>query len=414
VTATLRSLTTRTPGLVVTEHELDVPLDHAQPDGPTITVFAREVAEPDGLDKPFLVYLQGGPGFEAVRPTRHPSSSGWMDRALKDFRVLMLDQRGTGRSTPVGEVPGTVEEQVAYLTCFRADSIVADAELLRRALGVERWSVLGQSFGGFCTLRYLSAAPEGLAGAYLTGGLPPIGLHPDEVYAATFARTLERTRRYYERYPQDRDRVLALHGLVEAGEIVLPDGEPLSWNRFRQHGNVLGSSEGAERLHHLLELPPGSPAFRHDVAHPMAFERNPVYAVLHEACYADGGVTGWSAERVRPAEYDDDPTLFTAEHVFPWMLEDYRGLRHLREAAEVLAQHEWPRLYDPEVLAANEVPCAAAVYVEDLYVESELSVRTAAQVRGLRAWVTNEYEHNGLRADGSRVLGRLLDLAAGR
>ncbi|MCY7372497.1 MAG: hypothetical protein LH461_02170, partial [Spirochaetaceae bacterium] len=61
-------VTHRTPGLVVTEHELRVPLDHARPDGEQLTVFAREVADPDGLDRPFLRYLQGGPGFEAPRP----------------------------------------------------------------------------------------------------------------------------------------------------------------------------------------------------------------------------------------------------------------------------------------------------------------------------------------------------------
>jgi pimeloyl-ACP methyl ester carboxylesterase len=92
----------RTRGLVLVEHELSVPLDHARADGPRITVFAREVADPDGRDRPFLVFLQGGPGSEAPRPTRHPSGPGWLDRALSEFRVLMLDQRGTGRSTPLG------------------------------------------------------------------------------------------------------------------------------------------------------------------------------------------------------------------------------------------------------------------------------------------------------------------------
>src|SRR5512140_1248020 len=124
--------TYRVPGALLTEREHAVPLDHAHPDGRTISVFTREVADPDGLDRPYLVFLQGGPGFEATRPTSPPS--GWMRRALAEYRVLLLDQRGTGRSTPVGEqVPGaTVEDQAAYLTHFRADAIVRDAELIRQ------------------------------------------------------------------------------------------------------------------------------------------------------------------------------------------------------------------------------------------------------------------------------------------
>ncbi len=64
--------TVHVPGLVLTEHEVAVPLDHSRPDGETITVFAREVADVDGRDRPFLVFLQGGPGSEAPRPTPQP------------------------------------------------------------------------------------------------------------------------------------------------------------------------------------------------------------------------------------------------------------------------------------------------------------------------------------------------------
>jgi uncharacterized protein involved in copper resistance len=60
------------------------------------------------------------------------------------------------------------------------------------------------------------------------------------------------------------------------------------------------------------------------------------------------------------------------------------------------------------------VPAAAAIYAEDMYVERQFSENTAAQIRGARAWITNEYEHNGLRLDGERVLGRLIDLVRGR
>src|SRR4051812_7892234 len=153
--------TYRGTNIVFTEHELEVPLDHGRPDGERITIFARELADPEGRDKPFLVFFEGGPGHEPVRPTR--TSRAWIDRALKDFRVLLLDQRGTGRSTPVGALPGLEPEaQAAYLAHFRADAIVRDCEHIRRALDVERWSVLGQSFGGLCVTTYLSLAPEGL------------------------------------------------------------------------------------------------------------------------------------------------------------------------------------------------------------------------------------------------------------
>lgn len=404
----------RLPGLIVIEHAFDVPLDHNDESGQSITVFARELTDPDGRDRPFLVYLQGGPGFEAPRPTRRPDGPAWLVRALEDFRVLMLDQRGTGRSSPVGQLPGqTPREQAEYLAHFRADSIVRDAEWIRRELGVERWSVLGQSFGGMCVTTYLSLAPDGLREAFLTGGLPALGPRVDEVYQRTYALVLERNRRYYERYPADRDRVLRLHERIAGDGLALPSGERLTWRRFRQLGQMLGMSDGAERLHYVLELPPDSPAFLHDVESGVSFARNPLYAILHEASWADGGATRWSAERMLPTEFDE-PHLFTGEHVYSWMFEDYGTLAPLREAAEMLAVREWPRLYDPDVLAANEVRVAAAIYANDMYVERGFSEETAARIRGARTWITNEYEHNGLRVDGGRILGRLIDLARGR
>ncbi|HEV2783791.1 MAG TPA: alpha/beta fold hydrolase [Actinophytocola sp.] len=404
-----------TTGLALVEHEFQVPLDHLHPEGERITVFAREVADPDGRDRPFLVFLQGGPGHEAPRPTRNPTAPAWLDRALADYRVLMLDQRGTGRSSPIGDLAGkTPREQADYLTHFRADAIVADAELIRAELGVSSWSVLGQSFGGFCVLTYLSKAPHGLRQAFFTGGLPPVGTHIDDVYRATYARTLNRVSRYYSRYPGDRERVRELHAWLEAEDVRLPSGDRLTGRRLRQLGDLLGMSDGADRLHYLLELPAGSPAFRHDMDVALPFSRNPLYAVLHEACWADGHLTQWSAERMLPPEYGSDVTLLTGEHVYPWMFDDYAALAPLREAAHLLADHPWPPLYDPEVLRHNEIPAAAAVYAEDPYVESNLSMHTAGLVRGLHPWLTNEYDHNGLRAAGGRILDRLIAMATGR
>jgi pimeloyl-ACP methyl ester carboxylesterase len=401
----------RIPGLVVTEHEFRVPLDHARPEGDQLTVFAREVADPDGLDKPFLVFLQGGPGFEAPRPTGDPKAPGWVDRALRDFRVLLLDQRGTGRSSAVGPLRDmTPAQQAAYLAHFRADAIVADAEWIRNALDVERWSVLGQSFGGFCVTRYLSAAPEGLREAFITGGLPAFEVPVDEVYATTFALAIDRSRRYYERYPEDRPRVRALHD----ARLRLPSGDELTPLRVRQLGLPLGMSDGAESLHYLLELPFDSPAFLHDVDDPLSFGRDPIYSLLQEACWADGVATGWAAARVLPDAYEREPELFFGEHMLPSLFDEYAALAPLRDAAALLAQHQWPRLYDLDVLAANEVPAAAAIYAEDLYVPMEYSRASADRIRGLKPWITNEHQHNGLRADGAAVLGRLMDLARGR
>jgi pimeloyl-ACP methyl ester carboxylesterase len=397
------------------DHEVEVPLDHARPDGERISVFAREVADPDGRERPFLVYFQGGPGGEAPRPTAFPRIPGWLKRALAEFRVLMLDQRGTGRSAPIGRLDGmTAQEQADYLACFRADSIVRDSEFLREALGVKRWSVLGQSFGGFCVLTYLSFAPHGLREAFVTGGLPPVDRPVDDVYRATYERVLERNRRYYERFPGDRVRVRKIRRRLEGEDVRLPSGDRLTGRRFRQLGHWLGMSDGAEKLHYVVERPFGSRAFLHDVEAAVHFSRDPLYAIVHEACYADGGATRWAAERLLPARYAEEPELFTGEHVFPWMFEDYGGLAELREAAGLLAEREWPRLYDAAQLAANEVPTAAAVYVDDMYVERRFAEETAAAVRGLRPWITNEYEHNGLRVDGSRILDRLIDLARGR
>jgi pimeloyl-ACP methyl ester carboxylesterase len=391
------------------DHELTVPLDHANRDGEQITIFAREVAEPEGREKPFLVFFQGGPGFEAFRPTGNPRGPGFLDRALKDFRFLLLDQRGTGRSTPV-----TGRESADYLKHFRADSIVRDAELLREALGVERWSILGQSFGGFCSFAYLSIAPDSLREALVTGGTPPIGRPVDDVYSATWARMAERNRRFYARFPQDRERVLDIVARLEAEDVRLPSGDRLTARRLRTHGNKLGMAGGQEEVHYIVELPFGSPAFLHDAADDLGIARNPIYAILHESCYADGDVTDWSAARTRPAEFEEHPEWFTGEHILPWMFDDYGALTAARETAGELAAVDWPRLYDEDVLRANTVPVAAAIYTEDLYVERAFSEETAALVPGMRAWVTSEYDHNGLRVDGERILDRLLDLVRGR
>jgi pimeloyl-ACP methyl ester carboxylesterase len=414
----------RHPGTVLTDRLFSVPLDHSRPDGEQIEIFAREVvaAGKAGADLPWLVFLQGGPGFGAQRPE---GREGWLDRALEDYRVLLLDQRGTGRSSPANRrtLAGlTPQAQADYLAHFRADSIVLDAELIRRELTDEPWSVLGQSFGGMCAVTYLSFAPHGLKEVFITGGLPGLTATADDVYRRTYRTVAARNAAHYERYPRDAGTARRVADYLSGREVRLPDGGLLTVEAFQSAGILLGQSGGSHALHYLLEDPFAgdglSDAFLYAMMGQVSFATGPLYALLHEACYAQGQATRWSAQRIR-AEYPEfgpgaDPLYFTGEMIYPWMIDGDPVLRPFRQAADILAERDgWPPLYDPSRLAANDVPVAAAVYYYDMYVDRELSMQTAAAIRGLRTWVTSEHEHNALRSAGGAVLGRLIGMVRG-
>ncbi|MFF1395138.1 alpha/beta fold hydrolase [Streptomyces sp. NPDC058287] len=432
----MTTATYRQPGVVLTDRRFSVPLDHDHPEGESIELFAREAVaigkEHENL--PWLLYLQGGPGFGA---NRFSGKQAWLGRALQDHRVLLLDQRGTGSSTPANRqtlpLRGGPREQADYLTHFRADSIVRDCEAIRgEVTGGAPWTVLGQSFGGFCATHYLSTAPEGLTAAVITGGLPTLDGHADDVYRAAYPRIERKVAAHYARYPQDVERARRIAEYLAEYEPVLNGGYRLTVEAFQSLGILLGGTGGSDRLHYLLEdafvrTPAGvelSDAFQEDVQATLSYAGHPLYALVHEAIYGqDARPTNWSAERVRGEfpQFDaaktlagDGPLLFTGESVHPWMFDCDPALRPLRETAELLAARtDWAPLYDPERLAANEVPAVAAVYHNDMYVDTAHALRTARTVKGLRTWVTDEFEHDGLRAGAPRVLDRLLAMVRG-
>ncbi|MFF8844994.1 alpha/beta fold hydrolase [Streptomyces sp. NPDC015127] len=418
------------PAYATVDHVFTVPLDHAAPHGPTIEVFAREVVDPGRANErlPWLLYLQGGPGGKSPRPSA--GSPGWLPQALKTHRVLLLDQRGTGRSTPVTArvaarcaSPGRLADHLGH---FRADAVVADAELIRRELcGDEPWETLGQSYGGFITLTYLSLAPEGLKACYVTGGLPGLAATADDVYARTYPRVRDRVLDFYARYPGDEPLLRKIADRFTAGDVRLPDGDRLTVRRLRTLGLALGMGDGFERIHWLLDEALDAQGeltdtFLQQVMVLTGFTDNPLFAVMQETLYGQGaGPTGWAASRALAgrSEFaeDADPLLLTGEMIYPWMFREIRGLRPFADAADLLAERtDWPPLYDPARLAANEVPLAAVVYHDDMYVDAGLSLSTARQVGATRVWVTNEWEHDGVTASSGRVLSRLMDLAAGR
>lgn len=412
MTTTIRRLL----DLTVEEHTLTVPLVWDDPaDTRTIDIFARVVARDGGESLPFLVFLQGGPGHEAPRPFHSSTSPAWLDEALAHYRVVMLDQRGTGLSTPVGDadLERGSEDIAEYLTHLRADAIVRDCEAMREHLGAITWSVLGQSFGGFTTLAYLSTDAESLADVYITGGLSAVGRHPDEVYALCYDKMRAASETYYRRFPEHRDVMRRLVDLADAGAIVLPDGEVVSASRLRSVGSALGTNEGWQTVWSLLERDPSSNAFRHDLMHAMPYSgRNPLYFAFHESSYADGQATRWSAERTEPADFRSDVTLFTGEHIRREWTETVPAFQPWRDVTLALAEFEWPKIYDAPAIAASGATGAAAVYANDVYVPMEFSLETARLLPGVSVWVTSEHEHNGLRS--GPVLSRLIDLAHAR
>lgn len=421
--------TRRVDGLELTEHRVSVPLDHDCP-VETITVFAREVVTIANADRdlPYLVWFQGGPGNRADRPS---GASGWLGRVLEDYRVILIDQRGTGLSSPLSRetIPSGLEaeELATHASRFRADAIIADAEAVRRHLGVDVWSVLGQSFGGFLAVTYLSRHPESLREVLITAGLPSLSGNPDEVYRRTLAATARRSDEFFATFPGAAERIWEIVEHLDVVDEHLPSGERLSVERLRTLGIQLGTSSGFRALNYQLETalvdtPEGqrlSEVFLHEVQDVVSFARRPLYALIHESIYSRGDATAWSAHRVR-AEFPefspdrrrgDGPFRFTGEMVFPWQFAEDPALHPFAEAAEVLANRDGlADPFDEEVLGANSVPVAAAVYVDDMFVPLQSSLRTAEAIAGAKLFITNEYQHDGIRQDGARIVSKLLDL----
>lgn len=428
-------------GTRITEHRVSVPLDWTEPAGERISVYAREFVSAEALAEgeshvkalPYLLFLQGGPGGKGNRPAK---LSGWMAELGKDFRIIMLDQRGTGLSAAANRQSlasrGSAAEQAAYLRNFRADSIVEDAEALRTQLGIASWTVFGQSFGGFCTLTYLSFHPEAMDRALITGGLTQLTGHADRVYRQTYPKMAARNAEHFARFPEDREQLDAVVAHLRrredtANPVQLLDGSALTVARLQLLGLGLGGNARADSLHYLLEeafIGPDraelSDTFLAEVVQRLSFATNPLYAVMHESIYGQpaeraGGRadTGWAAQRVR-----DEFPEFSPEAESPLLLGEMILAEHveldpvlaplLEVADQVAAVEDWPALYDLDQLARNTVPAAAAVYTDDVFVARELSLETAQRVRGLSVYETDQFHHDGISDDGPAILRELL------
>lgn len=111
-------------------------------------LYWEQVGNPKGIP---VVFLHGGPGSGISEAHRR-----FFDPAL--FNVLLFEQRGTGRSTPLAELTGNTTQ-----------GLVEDIERFREMLGVERWIVFGGSWGSTLALAYGQAHPERCLGFVLRG-----------------------------------------------------------------------------------------------------------------------------------------------------------------------------------------------------------------------------------------------------
>lgn len=423
----------------------EVPLDYEQAgEGcEKIRVFGRTAVpvakEKDNL--PTIVYLQGGPGFECSSPRSHPLTSFVHD---KGYQILYLDQRGTGLSNPISadtilQKGDRISQQARWLSLFRADNIVRDCEAVRKSLlgskekdEDKKWSLVGQSFGGFTAVHYLSSHPEGLREVFTTGGMPPLVDHPDDVYKALYEKVKERNEAYYKKYPQDVKRVRDILKHLKENEVILPNGGQLTPRRFLQLGLAFGGTGGLDGIHIIVlraasELESTSTLsykLLQNIEQDQSFDGNLIYAILHESIYCQQAPSVWSANRLIKShegyfDYealiekpDDVPVYFTGEMVYPWMFTDYAELRKLKPVAEHIAQiGDWPRLYDLEKLRKNTVPVNSAIYVEDMYVGFDLSRETAKAIGNHKVFITSAMMHDAVRTKCNEVMGELFRLS---
>lgn len=429
------------PGLHVEDHSIAVPLDWTghEPghgfDGEAIRLFYRVVTAPEHVhdDLPLLVFLQGGPGGCGPRPL-DPSSDGWIEEAIKHFRVILPDQRGTGRSSRIDTHAMRsmdAAQGASFLKHFLADSIIRDFEHLRRTeFGGARWVTLGQSYGGFLTLTYLSLFPQGIVASFTTGGIPHVPADAAELYRHTFPRMARKTGQFYDRYPIDVDRAAAVADILASREVVLPNGDPLTVERFQCLGSDFGMKPSFERVHWMLDQAfldgDGSPSASSELSDEFLYSvmdatsSRPLYWPLQEFIYANGELDEpirWAAQRVRGEHPEFDsarrPLIFTGEAMFPWMFEQERALRPFKPAMDVLMEStSFGMIYDADQLARNEVPLQAAVYYDDMYVDSGLQFDTLSRIGRSHYWTTNEFEHDGVH--GPAVFKHLFHEALNR
>jgi|SRR5208282_449601 len=217
--------------------------------------------------KPAVV-IHGGPGSGCT-----PWHRRLFDPAA--YRIVLFDQRNCGRSTPHASAPDT------DLASNNTMNLIADLERLRRHLGVERWLVLGGSWGSTLALAYAERCPNRVTEMILFG--VTTGRHKEFDWlfrggvAILFPEDWERLRAAVPAALRDGDIVEAYHRLLHDADPAIRRQAALAWCTWESATPAWPPAHGL------------SPRFR-DPAYALAFARIVTHYVLHYAWLEDGSL----------------------------------------------------------------------------------------------------------------------------
>ncbi|KAJ0107185.1 Alpha/Beta hydrolase protein [Diaporthe amygdali] len=404
-------------------------------------------------DRPIILYLCGGPGADNP-PCRVPDMNRWL--LNRGYQILYVDYRGCGESSPVNarilKKRGMSDMEMAnYIKQFCQDNIVRDLEAIRLCLSVNaksiegedsssiKWTVLGQSYGGYISLTYLSTHPEGLLEVFITGGLPPCGMDIKDYFKVEYTNIVAQNKTFYAMYP-DAARlvrsILQLIAQIGPRNIHMTGRGYMTGQKLLTLGRQFGSKVGFPEVYNLLQrmhtnlsttgkLSPETIREFEGVLH---VDERPLYPILLEQTWCSEGATRWAAERVasklKGFEYlrmDSDgnypdpaqtphglPIYFTANTYCKFHYDTHEELIDLKGAAQILAEHPWECSYDFERLAENQlsVPVYAMSFVQDMHLDLGVAEDTAAKVGGL-ILVEDAGWHQDIRHKPSAVLEKL-------
>lgn len=399
-------------------HRISVPVDWKNPDqSPSITVAVREILDSDDQDflKPPILYLQGGPGFQSNLPT----DEKWISQLMTRFRVFLMDQRGTGLSTPIDiEAISSLDQfnrdqAIEYISNFRADSIARDIEHIRKSLFSDKqFFTFGQSFGGWCTFAYLSLFPNSANGCFLTGGFPPVGKSPLEVYRALVPQVDKSNEMFFEKYPETKSQ---LQVLIEK----LDDKTQMS---LAQNGFYAGYSTMHAELRTLIEalsfeletIGRLSTRTMKMMEDPLSFSSNPIYALLHESIYCEGIASNWAAETVMLGENNrpdknDIAKFFLGENVLRRSFEIVEDLKPLSGLMDALMSYEnWSQQFDVQTLQNCEVPVVGTIYKNDAAVVASFA-KSSAELLGNGHFIESGFDHSAYKSQSDEIFNALFN-----